>query len=362
MLASLLLGGVAFAFGLAPKIQNHKDAAAQSKELATTRVHVVTAAPAVEQAPLTLSGELKPATEAAIVARVTGYVRKWYVDLGDTVVPGQLLAELDTPELQKELIRAKAQLALAEAARNLAETTAKRWKELLASKSTAEQDTDEKQADLQLKIAAKEAASAEVQRLEEISRFSQITAPFAGTITARKIDLGQLVETGTAHEMFRLAETAKLRAFVRVPQSYSRSIKPGQIAEVLLPEIFGEKFEAKVVRTAGAIEASSRTLLCELEINNDSGKLLAGSYVQVRITGAKEQRALTVPANALIFRANGAQLATVDSQNHISLKHVVLGKDFGSVVEILEGISAQDRIVPNPPDSLTDGSAVEVAP
>lgn len=349
-------------WGFLPKVQKHQEAIAQSQDLAVVRVRVVQPAPAAPEKPLSLSGELKPVVEASISARVTGYVHEWHVDLGDKVKTGQLLAELDIPELQKELSRAKAQLALAEAARGLAETTAKRWRELLASKTAAAQDADEKDADLQLKIAACEAARAEVQRLEQISSFAKVTAPFSGSITARKLDVGQLVEAGTGRELFRLADTGRLRVFVRVPQAYARSIHPGQLAEVLLPELRDQRFAAKVVRTAGAIDASSRTLLTELEVDNSEGKLFAGSYVQVRIAEAQQEHPLTVPANALIFRSNGAQLATLTATNQVALKQVTLGRDFGSSVEILEGVSAQDRIIPNPADSLMDGTHVEVMP
>ena len=360
LISALALSGGAFLLGWLPKLHAHQQALEQTQDLAITRVHCITPSPAAEGKPLTLSGELKPSTEAAIVARVTGYVRQWHADLGDKVQAGQLLAELDTPELEKELARARAQLGLANASRHLAETTAKRWKELFISKSASQQEADEKDADLQLKTAGTLAAQAEVQRLEEISKFARITAPFVGTITARKLDVGQLVEAGTTHELFRLAETNSLRVFVRVPQSYARSIQLGQLAEVLLPELHGQIFPAKVIRTAGAIEVNSRTLLCELEIDNTSAQLLAGSYAQVRIAGARELHPLTVPANALIFRSEGAQLATIDSSSHVALKHVTLGKDFGPIVEILEGITATDRVISNPPDSLTDGTAVEV--
>ncbi len=360
--AALVLGGVLFGLGILPKLQKHRATVEQTRELSILRVHAVSPAPAPPAKPLSLSGELKPSAEAAIVARVTGYVRQWYVDLGDKVQAGALLAELDTPELEKELIRARAQLAVARAAQHLSEITAKRWRELLQSKSAAQQEADEKDGDLQLRTAAVDAAQAEVQRLEEVARFARITAPFAGTITARKIDVGQLLESGTAHELFRLAETDRLRVFVRAPQSYARSIQPGQTATVTLPELHGQTFQAKVVRTAGAIEASSRTLLCELEIDNTSGQLLAGSYAQVQIAGAQQEHPLTVPANALIFRSEGPQIATIDAHNRVALKPVTLGKDFGTVVEILTGISPQERVIPNPPDSLTNGVPVEVSP
>jgi RND family efflux transporter MFP subunit len=358
--AGLLTAGALFVVGLLPKIQRQKEAVEQSRELSLTRVHAVRPAPAPEGKPLTLSGELKPWKEASIVARVTGYVHRWHADLGQSVEAGQLLAELDTPEIQSEISRAKAQLALAEATRHLAEITAGRWKELLASKSAAQQEADEKDADLRFKNAALAAAQAEVHRLEEISGFAKITAPFAGILTARKIEVGQLVEIGGGRELFRLAQVDKLRVFVRVPQSVARSIQVGQSAELTLPEMPGKTFPASVIRTAGAIEPASRTLLTELEIKNQEGHLLAGSYAQVRIHGARENQPLTVPANALIFRSEGAQLALVDATQRVRLRAVVLGRDFGSSVQILEGITAQDRVIPNPPDSLTDGLAVEV--
>ncbi len=359
LILALMLGGAAFVWGLLPKLHQQEEVAAQTRDLAIVRVRTVKPVPAVPEKPLSLSGELKPVVEASISARVTGYVRKWHVDLGDKVSVGQLLAELDIPELQKELSRAKAQLALAVAARQLSETTARRWRELLVSKSAAAQDADEKDADFGLKIAAAEAAKAEVQRLEEISGFARITAPFSGIITQRKLDVGQLVEAGTGRELFRLADTERLRLFVRVPQSFARSVQIGQEAKVALPELHGQYFAARVVRTAGAMDSGSRTLLTELEIDNTHGRLFAGSYAQVQIAEAQEEHPLTVPSNALIFRAGEAQVATVDASSHVLLRHVTLGRDFGNTVEILEGLGPEDRVVANPADSLNDGISVE---
>jgi membrane fusion protein (multidrug efflux system) len=362
LLGVVLAGGGAFVWGLRPKWQRADQALEQARTLSVLRVRVVHPAPSAPERPLTLSGELKPDMEASISARVSGYVRKWHVDLGDRVKAGQLLAELDIPELDKELTRARAQLALAGAARELAETTAKRWRELLASRTASAQDADEKDADLRLKEAAQAAARAEVQRLEEISGFARITAPFEGTVTQRKLEVGQLVEAGTGRELFRLADTTKLRVFVRVPQSYAPSIRAGLAARVVLPELHGQEFEAHVVRTAGAMDAGSRTLLTELEIDNGQGRLFAGSYVQVRILEAQEEHPLTVPAHALMFRSGGSKVAAVDGSNRVSLRPVSLGRDFGHAVEILSGVGAEDRVIVNPYDSLNDGSVVEVIP
>lgn len=360
LLTLIALGaGAAFWAGVQPKKARLDEARGVSRDLALVRVRTANPVPAPESKELSLSGELKPVTEASILARVGGYVRSWKADLGDQVEEGQVLAELDTPELQREIARARAQRAVCEAARNLSEKTATRWKELLAAKTASAQEADEKDADFQLRIAALEAAKADVNRLEEIAAFAKITAPFAGTITVRGIDFGQLVEAGGQRELYRLADIRKLRVFVRVPQSYARSVTVGQSAELRLPELHGEVFKATVIRMAGAIDAASRTLLVELEADNSTGRLLAGSYTQVRLTGAHQEAPLTVPATALIFRAEGAQVAVVDAGNVARFKSVVLGRDFGSSVQLLEGVGPEDHVVLNPPDSLTDGITVE---
>jgi membrane fusion protein (multidrug efflux system) len=358
----LVVGVGAFVWGWLPRLKRAEEVIQRTHDLALRRVRAVLPVPAVPERPLTLSGELKPVVEASISARASGYVLRWFVDLGDKVQAGQLLAELDIPELQKELSRAKAQLALSVAARELAETTAKRWRELLASKSASAQDADEKDADQRLKEAAQAAAKAEVQRLEEISGFARITAPFAGTVTSRKLDVGQLVEAGNGRELFRLADMSRLRVFVRVPQSHARSIHAGLKAKVFLPELHGQEFEAHVVRSAGAMDSGTRTLLTELEIDNAHGKLLAGSYVQVRIDEAQEEHPLTVPANALMFRGGSSVVALVEAGNRVILRPVTLGRDFGQTVEILAGVGPSDRVIANPSDSLNDGSEVEVVP
>ncbi len=334
---------------------------ADTRELAVVRVRTIQPAPAPPPPALSLPGELKAAAEASITARASGYVRKWHADLGDRVAAGQLLLELDTPEVERDIAKAKAQLDVAEAGRKLAESTANRWKEMLAVQATSSQTAEEKLADLELKTAAVAAAHAELERLEQLLKFSTLTAPFAGTITARRAELGQLVEGNSPTELFHLADTAKLRVFIHVPQEYAQSIHPGQEASLVVAEFRGESFPAKVARTAGAIDAASRTLLTELEVENTDGKLLAGIYLQVVLPAAKTNVPLSVPANALIFRSDGAQLAVVGQDGLIKLAKVVLGRDFGASVEISEGVTGNSRVVLNPPDSLTAGMHVEVA-
>jgi RND family efflux transporter MFP subunit len=350
----------ALIFGLIPRLRERRAVASDTQELALPTVAVVSPKPAKAGAPLLLSGELKPVTEASIHARVNGYVRRWVVDLGAQVEAGQLLAELDTPDTDRELSQARAQLLQAEAARDLAATTAKRWKEMLFAKTVSAQETDEKAGDLELKKATVEGARANVQRLEQVAGFARITAPFAGTITVRRLDVGELITAGEGQELFRLAQTDKLRVFVRVPQNYARGTIVGQTADLLLPEMPGRKFEAKVVRTAGALDAATRTLLTELEVDNAKGEILAGSYAQVRLAEARPEAALTLPSNTIIFRSEGPQIAVVVN-GHVSLRPAKLGRDFGSAVELQGGVEPSDQVIANPSDALTEGVAVRVA-
>lgn len=358
LLFVVLLLAVALVFGLLPRLRERHQVAADTKELSQPSVAVVHPTPAKPGAPLVLSGELRPEAEASIHARVNGYVRKWYVDLGAKVEAGQLLAELDTPDTDRELSQARAQLVQAEAARDLAATTAKRWKEMLQAKTVSPQEADEKASDLELKKANVEGARANVQRLEQVAGFSKVTAPFAGTITLRSIDTGELITAGEGQELFRLAQTDKLRVFVRIPQNYARSATPGQIAKLSVAEISDHKIDAKVVRTAGALDPATRTLLTELEVDNSQGEILAGSYGQVQLPDVKAEPILTIPANTLLFRAEGTQVAVV-AQGKVNLRTVALGRDYGSSVEVRSGVGPEDQIIVNPGDALTEGTVVQ---
>jgi RND family efflux transporter MFP subunit len=333
--------------------------AQDTRELAVPTVAVVSPAPAANAEPLVLSGELRPVIEASIYARANGYVRRWLVDLGAHVEAGQLLAELDTPEIDRQLSQAQAELNQAEANAALSFTTAKRWKEMLQARTVSSQEADEKASDLDLKRATVEAAKANVQRLTEVVGFAHVTAPFAGTITARRLDVGQLVSAGAGTELFRLAQTDKLRVFVHVPQNYAHSTTIGQTAELNLPEAPDQKFEAKVVRTAGALDVGTRTLLVELEVDNSKNEIFAGSYGLVRLTDARPEAALALPASSVIFRSEGPQVAVVEN-NHLSLRKIKIGRDYGPTVEVLSGVTAADHVVTNPTDSFAEGMEVRV--
>ena len=357
VIAVVLAAG--FVVGVVPRLRERNQVVADTRELAIPSVAVVHPAPAVLTEPLVLSGELRPVVEASILARANGYVRRWLVDLGAHVEAGQLLAELDTPEINRQLSQGEAELNQAEAAAALAQTTAKRWREMLVAKTVSSQEADEKISDLELKKATVEAARANVQRLTELVGFARVTAPFAGTITARLLDVRQLVNAGTGQELFRLAQTDKLRVFVHVPQNYARSTTVGQVAELTLPETPDQKFEAKVVRTAGALDVATRTLLVELEVDNAKNDILAGSYGLVRLADSRPDAALTLPASTVMFRAEGPQVGVV-TDSRLSLHKIKIGRDFGAVVEVLAGVKAEDQVVTNPSDAFTEGMPVRV--
>jgi RND family efflux transporter MFP subunit len=289
-------------------------------------------------------------------------LKNWFVDIGETVTNGQVLAEIDTPELAQQLAQAQAQLDQATASLGLAKTTADRWTELLKSASVSEQETAEKSADYILAQANVEAAKANVHRLDDLKNFGRITAPFEGTVTLRNTDIGQLIAADSGPELFRLAQTNPLRVYVRVPQSLIHAIAPGQKAELTFQELPGRVFAAQVMRTAGAVDPSSRTLQVELQVANPRGEILAGSYAQVRFTEPAAGHGLTLADNALIFRAQGMQVAVVGSDNKVQLRSIKLGRDFGSTVEVLAGLNAGDRIIINPPDAIADGQTVQIAP
>ncbi|MBI5685999.1 MAG: efflux RND transporter periplasmic adaptor subunit [Verrucomicrobia bacterium] len=356
-----LLIAAAFVAGLLPRLRARQIVATETRELATPTVSVVSPAPGRREDTIALPAEVKPLVEAPIYARASGYLKRWLVDIGANVKAGQLLAEIDTPELDQDLARARAELARAEAGLALAQTTAARWTELLKTASVSEQETAEKKADLALKVAAVEAERANLHRLENLKGFARVVAPFDGTITARKTDTGQLITAGGSHELFQLAQTRTLRVFVSVPQTLVRAVAPGQSAEVTFPELPGRKFQAKVVRTAGAVDADSRTLLTELSLDNARGELLAGSYAQVRFIEARSTTALTLPSNALLFRGEGMQVGLVSPDGKVALRNIKLGRDFGKAVEVIEGLTPTDRVILNPSDSLTAGATVRVS-
>lgn len=351
LVIALVAGGV-------PRLLRRRELIAENKQSVIPTVNVVSALPGTAGSTLSLPAEVRPMVEAPIYARANGFVKKWTTDLGATVRAGELLAEIDAPELEQELRGAKAQTVQAQAALALSRTTAARWAELLKTSSVSEQEAAEKKSDLALKEATVELAEANVRRLQDLQSFTSLKAPFDGTITARLIDVGDLITSGK--ELFRLADLRKLRVFVRVPQPAAAGISIGLGAELAIAERPEQKFVAKVVRTAGAIDAGSRTMLTELEVDNSRHEILAGSYAEVRFSQLKQQMALVLPSNTLLFRAEGSQVAVVDKEGRVELRNVALGRDFGRTVEIVSGLGLAERVIVNPSDSLVSNMMVRV--
>jgi RND family efflux transporter MFP subunit len=347
--------------GLIPRWRQKAELGAATRDLSMPTVTVVSPKPGQPAPSLALPAEIKPWREALIHARASGYLKACLVDIGSPVEQGQLLAEIDTPELNHELERTRAQLAQAQASLELAKITAKRWAELADAAVVSEQDNTEKQADFKLKTAFAASATAEMRRLEKLQSYTHVTAPFAGTVTMRNFDSGDLIASGAGKELFRLAQTQKLRVFVQVPQPLAHDIKPGQVAELSVPEISGRVFQARVTRTAGAIAPDSRTLLVELEVDNSKGEILSGSFAQMRFTDAKMPAKLTLPANTIVFRAEGPQIGVVKEDGKVEVRSVKIGRDFGQTVEILAGVAAQERIIVNPSESLASGGTVAIS-
>jgi len=355
----LLIIGVTV--GLLPRVHARRALAADANNITDSPVAVVLPSPGKTMMGTPFPADIRAFVDAPIYARASGYLKRWMADIGDKVKEGDLLAEIDSPELDQELSQAKAELEQAEASLDLAKTTATRWAELVATSSVSKQEAAEKDADYKLKTANMNAARANLHRLEDLKRFCKVTAPFDGVITTRRTDVGQLITAGSGTELFHLSQPGVLRIYVKVPQNYARSIKAGQKGELIINELPGKKFEAKVVRSSGAMDAASRTLLVELQMDNSKGEILAGSYAQVRFTDAVENRVLTLPASTLLFRSEGIQAGIVDKNNKVSLRTLRLGRDFGQTMEVLEGVAPDERVIINPSDSLKDGQTVRVA-
>jgi RND family efflux transporter MFP subunit len=357
----VVLALVAGAIGFIPQWRQRQQAQSDISVLASTTVTVVFPEPGQADDGLVLPAEVQPLLQASIFARVGGYLKKWNVDIGARVTAGQVLAEIDTPEIDRQLDQARAQLGVAEANLHLAKTTDARWQTMLHSNTVSKQEADEKSAAVAVDAATVEAARATVHQFEETQAFQHVVAPFAGVITVRNVDIGDLVSNGGGRELFHLAQMGTLRIYVRVPQTQAASIRAGQTAEVLIPELPGETFAAKVVTTSEAVSTTSRTLLTELQVDNAGGRIRIGSYAQVRFASVSVAPALTLPSSALLFRAEGLQVGVVNAQGMVELRKVELGRDFGPRVEILNGVSATDRVISTPFDSLVNGMTVRTA-
>jgi RND family efflux transporter MFP subunit len=313
---------------------------------------------------LALPGTVQAFAEAPIYARTNGYLKAWYTDIGTQVKKGQLLAEVETPEVDQQLSQAQADLETARANAALSESTNTRWKGLLSTESVSKQDADEKAGDAAAKKATVDSAAANVARLRDLESFKRVVAPFDGVVTARNTDIGALINAGQSagSELFRMADTRKLRIYVQVPELYAAAAKPGLEAELHFAEQVNKKYLAQTVRTSNVLDPALRTLQVELQLDNANREVFPGAYAEVHFKLAGNAESLRLPSNTVLFRAAGLQVATVDGSQHIKLKSIVQGRDFGSTIEVLSGIEANDKVVINPPDSITDGVSVRLAP
>jgi RND family efflux transporter MFP subunit len=356
-----ICAGVLF-FGIMPRLEARDALKKDSQNLNVPVVSVTKPKKRDGAQELVLPGNIQAFIDTPIYARTTGYLKRWHADIGTRVKAGQLLAEIDTPEIDDQLQQARADLATATANYQLSDKTAARWKELLVTDSVAKQEADEKASDAQAKKAVLDGARYNVSRLEKLQSFKRIYAPFAGVITARNTDVGALIDAGsggTGKELFHVAAIDKLRVYVSVPQAYSRDTVPGTPAELTLGEFPDRRFPGKVVRTSGAIDATTRTLLTEVDLDNPNAELMPGAYAQVHIKAQSSRPAVVVPINTLLFRPDGTHVAVVQNDK-VTLTKVVLGRDFGTEMEVISGLDPNAAVIVNPSDSLTPGSQVRV--
>ncbi len=354
-----LLGGV-FLLAVWPRLHAGKAIAETQKDNRPVVV-AVPAQRAKANLELTLPGTLLPIQEALIYARTNGYVKQWLVDIGAQVKQGQLLAEIETPEIDRELKQALANQQQVKANMELARSTAERWKAVLKENAVSPQEVDEKISAVKARQADYAASQASVERLIQMKSFQRVNAPFAGTITGRNVEIGQLISANNPDPnrwMFKVAKTDTLKLYINVPQSNIRMIKIGMPVNVLLKE-FPEPFTGKVLRTAGALDSQSKTLLTEINVPNENAELTAGMFTQVKFALNQTEPSILLPSNTLMVRQDGPQVAAV-ANNTVQLRKVKLGRDFGTQIEILSGISEKDMIVTNPTDAMRDGVSVNM--
>lgn len=360
-LVLIVLGG----FNLLQRRAARQVLAQQTEQMAVPYVSVVRATPISGESELVLPGNIQSYVESPIYARTNGYLKKWYKDIGSRVNQGELLAEIDTPEVDAQLAQARADLATSQANLKLASITSQRYQELLKSDAVSKQDVDNFTGDFAAKQAMVQSAEANVKRLEDLESFKRVYAPFAGVITQRNVDIGNLINAGnggtSTKEMFDLAKTDPLRVYVAVPQTYAPSIHEGMKACLELSEFPGRDFCGVVARTAGAVDPSTRTLLTEVDVPNPAGVLLRGEYAQVHFGAKLSGNRLTIPNFALLFRPEGTMVAVVGPDRRIHLQTLTIGRDLGDSVEVLGGIKSEDTFVINPPDALEEGERVLIA-
>ncbi len=328
---------------------------------AVPSVELISPQPVTEGPKLTLPGDIEAYYEAAIYARVPGYLKMWYQDIGAQVKAGQLLAEIETPELDQQLAQAKSDLASVKAAAALADLTASRWTALLRSKAVSQQAADEKTGEALRTKAQVQASAANVERLQALESFKRITAPFDGVVTARQTDIGALINagSGTGTELFKVADIHAMRVYVRVPQTYAPELHPGIKATLSLPQSPGKAYPAAITTTSNAVSKDSRSVLVELMAANPTGELWPGTFAETNFDLPPDKGIYTLPTSALLFREHGMEIAVLGPQDKVQLKPIHIGRDLGTKVEVIAGLAPSDRVIDSPSDSLTAGDKVK---
>lgn len=359
--ATVIVLVVVGAVMLVQRRSQFKALAENTETMAVPTVAIIHPAPQNADEDLVLPSTLQAYVESPIYARTNGYLVKWYHDIGSRVAKGDALADIETPEVDQQLQQARADLVTAQANERLSQITATRYGELLKSDGVSKQEVDNANGDLEAKRATAQSAEANMHRLQELKSFQRVVAPFSGVVTRRNVDIGALINAGnggSTQQLFNMAQTDPIRAYVNVPEADAPSIRKGLGGYLELTQFPGEKFEGQVVRTAEAIDLATRTLLTEVDVPNKSGKLLPGGYAQVHLQVKVTQQRMVVPVNALLFRAEGLRAVVIDANHHVRLQQVQIGRDYGTSLEVVNGLKLDDWIVLNPPDSIDNGQEV----
>ena len=362
-LALAVVLGLAIYSGIHGRVEAESNLQKATEQAAIEDVNVVCPKAAAPLDEVVLPGATQPFVNSPIYARTNGYLMKWYYDIGAKVKQGDLLATIDTPELDKQLEQAKADLETAQSNLALSKTTAERWKELVKTRSVSQQSTDQAVDNFSATQASVNSYAANVRRLEDLVSFEKVYAPFDGVITVRNTDTGWLIDAGAGSptkELFQLAQTSTLRVFVAVPEVYSRAARLGAVATLTLDEFPSETFRGKITRTSQSIDMASRTLNTEIDVDNPTGRLLPGAYVHAHLKLPSQTRSLIIPSNTLLFRSEGLQVGVVRN-GHAELVPITIGVDYGATVQATSGLKSTDQVIISPSDSLIGGTPVRVA-
>ena len=356
-LAALAVYGVFTRSASTTKLEQQANQAASEQTVSVVKPEHLAATVSLE-----LPGQTQAYIQAPVFAQTSGYLKKWYFDIGAPVKAGDVLAEIDTPQVDQQLNQAKATLKQAQASLDLSRVTYQRDQDLLQRRVIAQQDFDTAASDLGVKQATVNADEAAVLSLQALEDFKIVKAPFDGIVTARNTDIGALVNSGSGNPLFVLAQLKPLRVYINVPENMAQDVAIGANTELRFNEFPGKEFSGKVVRTSGAIDPSSRTLLTEVDVPNDSGELFPGAYTQVRLVTGSNNQSVLIPANTLLFRSEGATVGVVNQNNVVELKKIKIGRDLGTQLEITQGLTLDDRVIINPSDSLAAGQKVKIRP